>query len=299
MKFFTVYCLALLGIFQHVVGADKARLYVDFDVSMGKETKAYAKKYKKPENKKMLEYLKDLYTKNNLAVVREEKKSKIPHIIHQIWVGPHPLPDNYEYLKSTWLKHHPGWEYKLWTNEEVAKLKLHNQTFYDQATEPAEKANILRYELVYKFGGTYVDIDFEALQPLDLLHRCYDFYTGIEPNDSAHLLNNALIGCTKGHPLMKHCIESIKNDMHLSSRFHRNGVGHFSRSFVAKAHTVPGVSIALPPTYLYPLNVRYPKNMAEIPCLKPESFAVHYWAMKNGSYMPKVTYASKPSTTQQ
>ncbi len=254
------------------------KFYTDFDQSMGKGTQAYEKKYKKPLNNEKLIYAKKLYEKNNFNKVICGKKLKIPKIIHQIWVGDNPIPANYKKLKKTWINNHPGWKYYLWTNAKVAHLKLHNQKFFDQAIDPVEKANIVRYEILYKYGGVYVDIDFESLRSLEPLHYCYDFYTGIEPNDSAHLLNNALIGCGKHNALMKYCIETIKDDMHLDSRFHRNGVGHFTRFFMAMADKVDGSVIALPPSYFYPLNIKHRLGKDIIYCLKPESFAVHYWA---------------------
>ena len=42
---------------------------------------------------------------------------RIPRIFHQIWVGPDPLPDEFAAYGQTWLDHHPGWELKLWTDE--------------------------------------------------------------------------------------------------------------------------------------------------------------------------------------
>jgi mannosyltransferase OCH1-like enzyme len=296
-RIFILVCIARVIIISSAsgvqAGAETRKWHVDFDVSMEKGSKAYEKKYKKSHNREKLAYVKALYEKNNLARVKYNKKIKIPRIIHQIWVGEKPLPQTYTILKESWIKHHPGWSYKLWTNKEVSKLRLYNQDFYNAATDPVEKANILRYELLDKFGGVYVDIDFQCLRSLEPLHHCYDFYTGIEPNDSAHLLNNALIACSAGHSLMRYCIETIKNDMHLESRYHRTGVGHFSRSFMAMAHKVSGVTIAFPASYFYPLHIHYSSHAKVIRCLKPESFAVHYWANEYGDSMPQLAYAKK------
>jgi hypothetical protein len=43
-------------------------------------------------------------------------------------------------------------------------------------------------------------------------------------------------------------------------------------------------------SYFYPLKMNYGKKNP-VPCLKPESFAVHYWANRYGESTPKVTYA--------
>ena len=266
------------------------QFHVDFDVSMEKGSSKYDKKFKKPHNKRDLDSLRELYNKNSLAKVMCSEQIKIPRIIHQIWIGDKDIPETYERFKETLLKHHPGWRYKLWTNDEVKTLKLHNQKLYDEAEEPAEKANLLRYEILNQFGGIYFDIDFECLKSFEPLIHCYDFFTGLEPVDSAHMLNNALIACAPHHPLIWQVIETIKDNVHQPSRFHRNGVGHFSRIFVANAHTLAGTIIAFPASYFYPLRIKYDAKKSIIKCLTPESFAVHYWANEHGTNVPTLAY---------
>jgi mannosyltransferase OCH1-like enzyme len=68
---------------------------------------------------------------------------------------------------------------------------------------------------LYRFGGLYVDTDFELLQPekLDSLHKACDFYCGLTPLDcQAFLINNAIIGSIPGHPILKACITSLKEE---------------------------------------------------------------------------------------
>lgn len=238
--------LSTLCVSLHASNKSLSHLHVDFDTSMGKGTPEYEKKFADPVKRKALESARELYEKNNLSRVTYLDEVKIPRIIHQIWVGDKPLPKNYSRLKKTWTKHHPGWAYKLWTPKKIKRLTLHNRKFYDRAREPEEKANILRYELLDKFGGLYCDVDFKCLKSFEPLHHCYDFYTGLTPLDSAVMLNNALIGCTPGHPIIKHCIRSMKDTMNKSNRFFRNGVGFFSQVFTALAPRVPGVTIAFP-----------------------------------------------------
>lgn len=287
---YLIYSIATLLIFCSSVTLGKksvAQWHVDFDVSMGKGTPEYEKKFADPAKRKALDDARALYEKNNLSRVKYHQAVKIPRIIHQIWVGNKKLPKNYSALKDTWLKHHPGWRYILWTPKKIKRLTLYNKKFYDRASEPEEKANILRYELLDQFGGLYCDVDFECLKSFDLLHHCYDFYTGLTPLDSAVMFNNALIGCAPGHPLIKQCIRTMKDHMHKSNRFSRNGVGFFSSIFTSLAHVVPGITIAFPATYFYPLKLVY--NARErIDCLKPESFAVHYWASRHGQNVPRL-----------
>lgn len=63
---------------------------------------------------------------------------------------------------------------------------------YLGAPNYGQKTDILRYELLQKFGGLYVDMDMECIQSLDHLHNLA-FYTGFS-NTGTVELNNGLIG---------------------------------------------------------------------------------------------------------
>ncbi len=154
--------------------------------------------------------LRNLYEKYNLARIKPSNNFIIPPIIHQIWVGPNSR-ERFDRLRQTWIQNHPGWVYKLWTDEDVKKLKLINQKYYDQVTCYAEKADILRYELLYLFGGVYADIDSESIIPLDILNYSYEFYGGLEEDYSWGMLINGSLACIPGHPIIGKAIESIPN----------------------------------------------------------------------------------------
>ena len=94
-------------------------------------------------------------------------------------MGPHPFPKEAKAWQETWQNLHPDWEYKLWTNEDVELLDFENITYYNEAKNWGEKADILRYEILYRFGGLYADIDQSCLKPFDILHHTCDFYTGV------------------------------------------------------------------------------------------------------------------------
>ena len=102
---------------------------------------------------------------------------RIPKIIHQVWLGS-PFPEKYSYFQSTWQTFHPDWEYILWTEKEIEEFGLVNQAAYDESTNYGQKSDIARYEILYRMGGLYVDTDFECFKNFDILHHCFDFYTG-------------------------------------------------------------------------------------------------------------------------
>ena len=129
----------------------------------------------------------------------------------------------------------------------------------------------------------YIDVDYECLQPLDIFHHVYDFYTGIQPLDTQFVqLGAALFGAVPHHPILKHCIETIKDDWHKKGAPTKSGPVHFTKSFYAIAGQNGSCDIALPASYFYPLGCReIALNYAA--WQQQGAYAVHHWAK---SWMP-------------
>lgn len=130
----------------------------------------------------------------------------IPRVFHQIWVGPDPLPDEHAAYGDTWRRHHPDWELRLWTDDNLPEGFVRPEV-YDLQRTPYERADILRLEVVYRFGGVHVDTDFECLRPIDSLIENVEFFIGYRKPGR---VNGALFGATAGHPLLAHGLEVIR-----------------------------------------------------------------------------------------
>lgn len=226
-----------------------------------------------------------LYEKNNFSHITPGSELKIPKIIHQIWLGS-PVPESFIALQQSWIEHHMGrdWLYKLWTDEDVAQTQLYNQEFYDATDNYGVKSDILRWEILYFYGGVYIDMDYECLRALDDFHYTYDFYTALQPLDTWFVqLGAALFGSRPGHPILRHCIETIRNDWHLQGAPKKTGPVHFTKSFYACADMDGNTDIAFPAFYFYPLGCRETEGNRS-GWTQQGSYAVHWWAK---SWMPK------------
>lgn len=228
---------------------------------------------------------KKLYDQFNPSVLPPQKEIIIPKIIHQIWIGG-SVPPVFEKYMNSWKEKHAdrGWQYILWTDETVKSLfPLHNQAFYDQSESMGVKSDLLKWEIIYRFGGVYVDTDFECLRPLDMLHYTYDFYTAYQPLDTFFVqLGAALFAAYPGHPILKHCIETIKDDWHEKGAPKKSGPVHFSKSFAVTAGNNGSRDIAFPPFYMYPLG-SFDREIKRDEWIKQGAYAVHHWAK---SWMP-------------
>lgn len=261
--------------------------------------------------KDLYNFLKSLYEKNHPSNILTNEKPKIPFITHMIWSGI-AFPKKYHLFRKSWLEKQPHWTHIFWVDnqenyifgdylEDISslkddllngkyagktividfrKLQLYNQKFYDCANNVGEKTDILKYELVYLFGGVYIDIDFECINALDVLNKKYDFYVGIQPLDETLALGAALFAGLPGDPILKYSIDTIKNDNHKKTVIERTGPIHFTQSFWTLAEKVPGKVIAFPASYFYPIGIRkkHLRRSQVLQLLKSESFALHHWA---------------------
>ncbi|MBI2743562.1 MAG: hypothetical protein HYX48_06565 [Chlamydiales bacterium] len=271
---------------EHNIFLKQERL-IPFEASMAKRdpsfvTKIISKKLRKDSRWKTL---RELYQRNILDG-KATGETRIPKIIHQIWLGG-PLPEKYKEIQKSWLKHHPDWEYRLWTDESAKALKMQNRDLFESAVNWGEKADILRYEILYQFGGLYVDTDFECLRPMDLLHQLCDFYIGLESIEKkfqSPRLSNALIAAAPRHPILKKCIESISGEGprdNFDLIQSRTGPGLVTRIFLASMSDDTHKNVALPSSYFYPLpsaerNGTFQGSVKET-WAEDESYAIHYW----------------------
>ncbi len=254
-------------------------VYVDFDKSMG--TPQRIPNYWLKNDEEWLTRWKVHYEKNNPSRIQPLDQLIIPKIIHQIWLGG-PLPEKYKHWIDSWKKHHPTWEYKLWTDDDVKKLNLYNQELYDNLTNFGPKVDILRYEILYQFGGLYVDTDFECFKSHDILHHCYSFYAGIE-DGKAIALGNALLASAPGHPILEQLVKNVnfkvENEDNMWATVAGTGPGYITQIFAACWGSSDSRVMVLPHSYFYP----FPAYKRKVPLaqrgafVKPETFGMHHW----------------------
>lgn len=219
---------------------------------------------------------------------------KIPKIIHIIWLGS-ALPDFAKKMLDSWKKFHPSWEVKLWTDEDLACFPLRNQEAFDRTKNFGKKSDIWRYEILEKFGGVYVDCDFECIKPLDDLHRTVDFYTGIGDGRTRPKLLNGIIGCRPHHPLIEACINSINPEVKEDSFqeiLESTGPVFFTNcitNWLLQRNDLyqdvdPGIVVGFPTSFFYPFPDHIRQFYTSVDdvkkdWLRPETFAIHYWAL--------------------
>ena len=136
----------------------------------------------------------------------------IPKIMHQLWIGPKPAPIT---LMDTWKKLNPDFEYIHWNETEFIKrnMTFKCQSKIDEIEEINGKADILRWEILYKYGGVFLDADSICIEPVDneLMNKpCFAGWENEQKRPG--LIATGTMGFPEKHPLVKEAIQWILNN---------------------------------------------------------------------------------------
>jgi mannosyltransferase OCH1-like enzyme len=147
----------------------------------------------------------------------------IPMLIHQT-AKTADLPAECKSYQQQLLALHPGWKYHLWTDED--NLNFVKREFPDFSgtftalPKAIMRADVIRYLLMYRLGGLYLDTDYEMLKPFDLLHHeaVLPWESSRKPVPGGDLLCNCIFASAPGHPIFKMMIDDLKANPPLSDK---------------------------------------------------------------------------------
>lgn len=223
----------------------------------------------------------------------------IPKIIHQTWKNEN-IPDEWIFHTNTWKWNHPDWEYKLWTDQSVLDFitELYPQYLDKYLKFPfnIQRADFLRYLVVYHFGGVYADIDYECLRPFDDLCEKYNFIISYEPDGNKGsqpkwpFICNALFGSIRHHQYLFDTLESINLDEYVAE-IHQGvliSTGPLKMMEVFENNHYTDFQI-LPSNVLCPISNNFAlietlqsrnelANEYKSILLNQGSYAIHYWS---------------------
>jgi len=221
------------------------------------------------------ELVETLYNQNYLQT--DSKAQKIPKIIHQVWLGS-SFPKELEMFANTWKHFHKDWEYKLWTDENIHEFPIAKEEIYLRSKSFGMRSDLIRYEALKKYGGLYVDTDFEALKSFeDFLYL--DFVIGAS-YDTKLQLYNGLIASVPNHPIIKKCLSSLSGiyeGLRGSRILDITGANHLTRTFLSVVTKNTEGVVAFPTGFFYPYPNNVRGSLTPYKYLQTHSYAIHHW----------------------
>jgi len=183
-----------------------------------------------------------------------------------------------------WGTLHPGWKINVWSEApgHIELLTCKWEMFASQYPRQlrkcchlSQRSNIWRYELIERFGGLYLDADFEPIKNIEDLIDSKEAFAGKStvnyPEGSKIEAACSLIGSTPHHPWTRDLVEHVKTRDPAMSR--SLGFSYFHE--ITSRH--PEV-VLFEPDVFYSQRWEQPGHYKPIP---PKSaYAVHRWSSK-------------------
>jgi mannosyltransferase OCH1-like enzyme len=234
----------------------------------------------------------------------------IPKIIHQTW-NTQDVPYYLRDFQKSWINEHPTWDYWLWTEEDNFNFIKNNYSFfldtYTKYTKYIQKADAIRYFLLYHYGGIYADLDFQALRSMDDLIVNKELVFGAEPLQHAKeqkrsvIIGNAIMMSVPRHDFWKNVFNELITRSHSTDVLYSTGP-FLITDMVLKYHQEFNITVYKPPV-LYPIldvtcnklfkgNLNKQRYIDKItkPYYYKYAYAIHYWS---GAWLSKAKQKNK------
>lgn len=206
----------------------------------------------------------------------------IPKVIHQLWKDA-DLPERYQALRRGWIRRHPGWDHRLWTDRDLEALVEARRpdllAMFRAYPKGVNRADLGRYLVLQAFGGVYADLDCACLRPIEPLLEGAGFVIGLEPK--AHNTGNraaagrgmeriicaSFIAAEPGHPFWDRVIALAQDSAGLEDVLDQTGPFLLTRAYESLSD--PDAIRVLPAERLYPFS--------KTDCWSGRAYDIEYW----------------------
>lgn len=211
--------------------------------------------------------------------------------ISRIWIGSQ-IPTRYKEYGQMWEELNPGHSLHDWTDEEIFDTKWDNQAVLDQMYRESKQpgadmiayythvADVVDYELIYRYGGWYFNTDMKPIRSLSILGSENELwaYPALAMEDDIHPVNMAMY-CRAGDAFFAKVIE-------LLPKRYFSMPGAYMNATTGVQLLQEAVSVYTGPLTFYHRNVFNPIHWSEFDYgttpdidrkYDPETVAVHEW----------------------
>lgn len=128
----------------------------------------------------------------------------IPKKIHYFWVGGNPKPESVLFCIESWKRYCPDYEIIEWneSNYDFSKNRYMQQAY--EAKKWGFVPDYARLDVIYQYGGIYLDTDVEAIRSFDSVLHNKAFFGFEKTTEKEHFVACGLgFGAEAGNTLVR------------------------------------------------------------------------------------------------
>lgn len=209
----------------------------------------------------------------------------IPKIIHFIWIGNIPFPENMKKYIDEFKIIYYDYDFFFWDNQKVENENIVPENFKDiyekNPFHVAFKVDLLRYFILKKYGGLYFDTDFQPITKLPDRFLEYDFLGGIQNNGEVAI---GFIGSSPENKIINMTINSIpssideakNNNYYINGYIYKITGPEFFNKIVRRFSEDSSVFLFSPENF-YPYA--WWEKVEKEHLKYPNAIAVHHWSL--------------------
>lgn len=139
----------------------------------------------------------------------------IPKIIHQTWKT-NEVPAKWKGFVNKVQRLNPDWEYRLWSDDDNERfVREQYPDFYPifmGFSRGIMRADVIRYLIMNKIGGVYLDLDYEMLEPFDFGDEqlVLPMNRSVSYGDPENEIGNCIFASVPGHPFWIDVINDLR-----------------------------------------------------------------------------------------
>lgn len=219
----------------------------------------------------------------------------LPKIIHQTW-NDSPTPKYFDELTNSWKANHPDWDYILWTDE--MNREFIRQFFpafllqYDSYEDKIQRVDVVKYFILYKLGGVFLDLDFRCLKNIGPLLDGAECAFGIEPIQHCEqyqremIISNAFMASKPNNNFFKTICDSLPSYAWKEAPFVEyilSTTGSIALTEIYEKYELKSSITILPSNTIYPLTAkeaeleRNQQTNEIIEAKVRDAYALHYF----------------------
>ncbi len=134
--------------------------------------------------------------------LRSEDRPLIPKIIHYFWIGGGTMPEEYRKNIEGWKRLNPDYEIRCWNedNYDINSIPYMSEAYHAGKEYLMFATDYARMDVLYRYGGIYLDTDVELMRPLDDLLFNKGF---VGEEENGQINSGSGIGAMPAHPMIK------------------------------------------------------------------------------------------------